>query len=350
MSTILIVDDQSTSRIILEGLVATVEAGIRTVSFGDPLQALAWCAENTPDLVLTDYKMPVVDGVEFIRRFRETAGCGDVPVIVITIVDDKTVRYRALEAGATDILNKPVDHHECRARCRNLLTLRRQSQIIRNRARWLEKQVAEATRLLHGRERESVSLLGRICEQRLDPTGLRGERVGRFASLIAARTDLSSEERDLIELAAPLHDVGMAAIPDNIVLRAGGLSEAEHRLVQSHTRRGHELLSGSQSPYLQMAASIALHHHERFDGSGYPGGLAGAAIPLVARIVAVADVYDAITSDRPYAQAMSLDAALDFLNRGKGGLFDPDCVEALASQMDSVAAFDQQHRILHRVD
>jgi len=350
VSKILIVDDQSTSRIILEGLVATVEEGIETVSFGDPLQALAWTAENTPDLVLTDYKMPVLDGVEFIRLFREVPGCADVPVIVITIVDDKSVRYRSLEAGATDILNKPVDHHECRARCRNLLTLRRQSQIIRNRARWLEKQVAEATRLLHERERESVLLLGRIAEQRLDPLGRRAARVGRFASLIAGKTSLSSEECELIELAAALHDIGMTRVPDEIVLKAGPLTEQEHETVRAHVQAGHELLSSHHSPYLQMAATIALHHHERFDGKGYPLGLAGDAIPMVARITAVADVYDALTSERPYAPVMSIDAALEHLNRGKGKQFDPACVEAFNSQIDAVVAYDQQHRVMHRVD
>ena len=306
--------------------------------------------DNTPDLVLTDYKMPVMDGVEFIRQFRQAPSCVDVPVVVITIVDDKSVRYEALEAGATDILNKPVDHHECRARCLNLLTMRHQQMIIRNRAKWLEKQVAEATRLLHERERESVALLGRVSEHRMDNSGVRNARVGQFARLIGARMGLNEDECEQIELAAALHDVGMSTVPDEIVLKPAALTSAEFAIMREHTRAGYELLREHHSPYLQMAATIALSHHERMDGSGYPQGLTGQAIPLVARIVAVADVYDAITSERPYAAPASIDVALDTLKRGKGTLFDADCVEAFVSQIDTVASYDQRHQVLHRVD
>ncbi|MGE0383836.1 MAG: HD domain-containing phosphohydrolase [Gammaproteobacteria bacterium] len=350
MATVMIVDDQSTSRLILEELLASLDATLVLESFSSPLAALAWAQANRPDLILTDYKMPEMDGVEFIRRLRAIPGLADVPIIVITVVDDRIVRYQALEAGATDILNKPVDHHECRARCHNLLTMRRQAQMLRNRSRWLEKQVADATRLLRDRERESLLILARHAVYREDPTGQATVRAAHFARLIASRLGLPEEQAEAIELAAMLHDVGMIGVPDRILLKPERLTAEEFDVVRNHCSLGHAFLGEHRSPYLQQAAVVALAHHERWDGSGYPHRLRAESIPLPARIVAVVDAYDALTSPRPWRAAVSMDRAVEILMRAKGAAFDPQCVEAFGAQLDRVARFELDHRPLQDVD
>jgi two-component system response regulator RpfG len=350
MSSVMIIDDQSTSRLILEELVSSVAPDLETHSFGSPLAALEWAQSNKPDLVLTDFKMPEMNGVELILELRKLPSCADVPIIVITIVDDRAVRYQALEAGATDILNKPVDHHECRARCRNLLTLRKQAQIIKNRARWLEKQVAEATRGLRARERESLLLLATTVERREDPGGERARRVGHLAGLIAQRLGIGEDQAEIIEYAAMLHDIGKVFIPERILLKPARLTAEEFDEVKTHTTLGAELLRDNSSPVLVLGAEIALSHHERFDGLGYPRGLKGEDIPLPARIVAVADVYDALTSTRPYRGPVSMEKAIETLNQQRGAAFDPRCLEAFSGQLDRVAAYDKGHRFLQDVD
>ena len=350
MTKVIIIDDQSTSRIILEELVRGIDDDLAVETFASPLTALEWAQSNRPDLILTDYKMPDMNGVELTRELRQLPSCMDVPIVVITVVDETAVRYQALESGATDVLIKPVDHHECRARCRNLLTLRKQGQIIKARARWLEKQVAEATRLLRTREQEALIRLAKGSEYREDPSGQRLVRVATFARLIASKFDMAEDKRDTIEFAAMLHDVGKVAIPDSIILKPDRLTPDEFATIKTHTTLGHTILSESNSPYLNVGAEIALSHHERYDGTGYPQGLRGSEIPLAARIVTVADIYDALTSKRPYADPLPMDRAVEFLNHQKGYIFDPTCLEAFNSQLDRIAAHDQQYQLLQDVD
>lgn len=340
MTRILIIDDQSTSRQILEELVSSLGKDIVTESFADPLTALAWAHSNQPDLVLTDYKMPQMNGVAFTLRFR--ALYPDVPLVMVTSMEDREIRYQALEAGATDFLTKPVDHTECRARCRNLLTLRQQQLIIKDRARWLEDKVHLATQEVVARERETLLRLAKAGEYRDEETGYHVLRMARFSSLIAERLGLSEEERHVIETAAPMHDIGKIGTPDNILLKPGKLDAGELVIMRTHARIGYEILKDSPSKYLQMGAVIARGHHEKFDGSGYPDGLAGEAIPLPARIVAVADVFDALTSQRPYKRAWSIQDALQYLQTEQGRHFDPVCVQAFLSQLDKVLLIRQQ--------
>jgi two-component system, response regulator RpfG len=340
MTRILIIDDQSTSRQILEELVSSLGRDIVTESFADPLTALAWVHTNQPDLVLTDYKMPSMDGVEFTRRLR--ALYPDVPLVMVTSMEDREIRYQALEAGATDFLTKPVDHTECRARCHNLLTLRRQQLIIKDRAHWLEDKVNQATQEIRTREQETLLRLAKAGEYRDEETGCHVLRMARFSSLIAERLGLSEEERHVIETAAPMHDIGKIGTPDNILLKPGKLDAEELAIMRTHARIGYEILKDSPSKYLQMGAVIARGHHEKFDGSGYPDGLAGEAIPLPARIVAVADVFDALTSERPYKHAWSIQDALQYLQTEQGRHFDPVCVQAFLTQLDKVLHIRRQ--------
>ncbi|HKK13733.1 MAG TPA: HD domain-containing phosphohydrolase [Gammaproteobacteria bacterium] len=336
MPTVAIIDDQFTSRQILVELIKGIEDHLVVETFASPGEALRWAHWHRPDLVLTDYKMPEMDGIEFIQRLRTVPACRDIPVVMITSLEDRNVRYSALEAGATDFLIKPVDHIECRVRCRNLLTQRRQQKIIQDRTRWLERRVSEATSEIRVREQETLLRLAKAGEYRDEVTGNHVVRMAKFSRLIAEKLGLPDEECSVIELAAPMHDIGKIGIPDHILSKPARLTEEEFGLMKTHTQIGYEILKDSPSKYLQMGAVIALGHHERVDGSGYPKGLRGEEIPLVARIVAVADAYDALTSERPYKTAWSVDAAVRTLNDARGTHFDPRCLDAFNSQLDQV--------------
>lgn len=344
MSTVVIVDDQSTSRRILEELVRTVETGVEVRPFASPVEALKWVKSQPPDLVLTDYKMPHMDGAEFTQWLRKIPACSDIPVIVVTGVEEKTVRYRALEAGATDFLTKPIDHYECRARCRNLLTLRRQQQIIKERARWLERQVTDAVREIRVREKETLLRLARAGEYRDEGTGNHVLRMACYSRLIAESLGMSEEECDVVEKAAPMHDIGKIGVPDRVLLHTGRLEGADWEIMKSHVTIGYEILRDSPSNYLRTGAIVALRHHERYDGQGYPDGLEGEEIPLIARIVAVADVYDALVSERSYKRAWSLQEAIAYLGSQRGKHFDPRCVDVFVAQLDRVARIQEEYR------
>ncbi len=342
MSTVLILDDQSISRMILEELVRSIDPEIQAVSFDDPIHALEWAKHNSHDLVITDFKMPHMDGVEFTQWLRKIPACVDVPIVIVTCIEDKSVKYRALEAGATDFLSKPIDHHECRARCRNLLKLSQQQMIIKDKARWLEKEIAKKTNELELREKETLLRLARAGEYRDEDTGNHVLRMASYARLIACELGLPPEQCEILRHAAPMHDIGKIGIPDHILLKPGKLSPREWEVMRRHARIGYEILKESPSYYLQAGAIIALRHHERFDGDGYPSGLKGKEIPIEARIAAVADVYDALRTERPYKQPWSMDQALEYLRSERGKHFDPDCVDVFLGRLDQVIEIEEQ--------
>jgi len=343
MADILIIDDQYTSRTILGELVSSIDERIHTHAFENPLAALEWAQESQADLVLTNYKMPQMNGIELCRSLRQQTGYLSVPIILVTVMEEKLVRYKALREGVTDILYKPVDHQECRARCRNLLALRRSQKILSKRSLWLEKQVAAATRMLHEREQDALQRLLRLASYRGSPASeVAHLRIGQYARLIAEGLELPRIFCENIESASGLHDIGNIALPDGLLNKTAPLDTDEWVLLKRHTGIGHELLKDGVSPCLEMAATIALGHHERFDGTGYPAALAGMAIPLAARIAAVADVFAAMTCARPYRQAHSLNQTLEHLQAASGRAYDPECVAALLGQLDRVVAIHAQ--------
>lgn len=339
---ILVVDDDPLSLAMLEHLLGEA-VGARVVAVPDATLALAWCRTNTPDLVITDYQMPGMDGLALVEALRRETATRLVPIMVITTVEDREVRYRALRLGATDFLGKPIDAEEVKARTRNMLDIRRGQKALEVRAESLAKEVERATAKIAAREQETVLRLSLAAEYRDWETGAHTIRVGWFARLIARGMGLSTEVQDSIFRAAPLHDLGKIGVPDHILLKPGRLDEAEFAIMKEHTVIGYDILRGGGSELMQEAADIALSHHERWDGAGYPHGLAGEAIPLAGRIVAVADVFDALMSERPYKDAWQLLAVMSLLKEGAGSQFDPQCVTAFTDVLDTVLEIRATH-------
>ncbi len=337
MHRIAIIDDSEINLTLLKALVAKL-GGCEALLFQESCQGLQWCSDNLPDLVIVDYMMPKLDGLDFVQRLRQVSGRDQLPILMITANDNREVRYRALEIGATDFLTKPVDRMEFSARVRNMLALNSSRRHLADRAVWLAEEVTKATAAVHAREQELLYRMSRAAEFRDPETGAHIQRMAYFSRLIAADLQLNSEEQDLIFKAAPMHDIGKIGIPDSILLKPGRLSTEEYAVMKGHAKLGFDLLEGSESKVLQMGAQIAYSHHEKFDGTGYPRALVGSDIPLCGRIVAVADVFDALVSERPYKRAWSYERAFEFLKTGANNHFDGNCVEVFLKRRDEIHA------------
>jgi two-component system response regulator RpfG len=335
-NTVLIVDDLFSSRLLLAEIVRQIDGKLNLELFDTPSRALEYARNNRVDIVLTDYKLPEFDGIELVKQLRALPHCVDVPIVVITVVDDRKIRYDALEAGATDFLIKPLDDHETRARCANLLELRRHKIVLSDQARVLQYQVDKSVAEIHERELETLSKLAKAGEFRDKTTGNHLMRMAKYSALVGQHLGLGAETVHVLVVAAPMHDIGKIGIPDSVLLKEGPLTSEELEVMRDHPRMGYDILKGSPSKYLSMGAIIALGHHEKFDGSGYPNGLHGEDIPLVARIVAVADVFDALVSERPYKKAWALDEAIEFVKSQRGKHFDPTCIDAFLSDRSAI--------------
>lgn len=339
---VVIIDDEFTSRAILKQVVQGIQDDIVVKTFPNPVDALDWIRDHQPDLILVDYVMHGMTGLDVVRSIRKISTLEGVPVVVITSLEDRQIRCQVLEAGATDFINKPIDLYECSTRCRNMLTLRLQHKIILNRSVYLERAVADATRNVRQRELETLFRLAKAGEYRDEGTGNHILRMAKYSRLIADGLGLEQERCEQIAIAAPMHDIGKIGIPDHILLKPGRLTAEELTIMKTHPLIGHQILQHSPSKYLSLGAEIALNHHEKYDGSGYPNGIGGNEIVLEARIVAVADVYDALTSQRPYKRAWSNTDALDYLTTNSGSHFDPQCVEAFVAQTSKATQIQQQ--------
>jgi response regulator RpfG family c-di-GMP phosphodiesterase len=317
-----IVDDARANLKMYEYVLTRID-GTETHSFTSSVDALVWCASTEPDLLIVDYKMPSPNGIEFIVRYREMRPDGETPIIMITGDLDRNVKNRALDSGATDFLNKPTDPVELQARARNLLALQESRLKLRAHAESLQRDVARGIAEIAAREEETIHQLMRAAEFRDDTTGQHIVRMSHYAAAMAEALGLSAEDQRNILLATPMHDIGKVAIPDSILLKPGRLTPHEMEIMRTHARAGYDILKVSRSKLLQLAAEIALGHHEKFDGSGYPGGIVGEAIPLSARICAVSDVFDALTSARPYKRAWPVDQAFAEIRSQAGTSFDP---------------------------
>jgi putative two-component system response regulator len=328
-ANILIVDDEPANAEFLRHVLEPEGYG-RVVELTSPIEALARFDDVDPDLVVLDLMMPECDGFEVMKRLRGRLEPDDyLPILIVTGDTSAETQRRALSLGARDFLTKPLSPANVRLRVRNLLETRFLQAQLREYNAVLEERVAERTAELEAARIEILDRLARAAEYRDDDTGQHTYRVGRIAAKLASVLGLPDGTVELIRRAAPLHDIGKIGIPDAILLKSGPLSKEERAVMQEHTRIGAKILSGSRFPMLQMAENIAAVHHERWDGRGYPAGLRSKEISLPGRIVAVADVFDSLTHERPYKPAWSVAQALKEIHDHAGAQFDPAVAAAM---------------------
>ena len=325
---ILIVDDSDANVRLLTRLLGSW-GYTRVTSTTDSREAVPLCTRLRPDLIMLDLHMPHPDGFEVMRMLSPWIGGENyLPVLALSGDLTREVRQRALRMGARDFIAKPYDADEVRLRIANLLQTRRLHLQLVDRTEMLDRKVDERTHELELAREEVFERLALAAEYRDDDTHEHALRVGRTAGLLALQLGLPERQAGLLERAAPLHDIGKIGVSDLILLKPGKLTAQEYERMKEHTQIGAEILSNSRSQVLRLGAEIALTHHERWDGGGYPAGLTADQIPLSGRLVALADVFDALTHDRPYKQAWPLEAALDEIRASSGTHFDPNVVAA----------------------
>lgn len=354
---IVVVDDEPHNAHEIARLLAPV--GMTEFAWtSNPKTALDFLHDERPDVLLLDLQMPDCDGIELLQQIRADADLAHVPTLALTEDKNRELERRALELGALDFLRKPVDALELVPRVRNAWSVKSYQDQLEHQTRELDRAVRERTAELALSRLELIHCLGRAAEYRDNETGRHVVRVGRYAGIIARQLKLEPRMIELLELAAPLHDVGKIGIPDSILRKPGSLAVDEFRIMQSHCDLGlrifHDASEGSLndlvehpqlggtfiseyvSPVLRMASSIAVTHHERWDGAGYPKGLKGTDIPIEGRVTAVADVFDALSTKRAYKPAFPLEKCLDILRDGRGSHFDPEVLDAFFARLDEV--------------
>lgn len=303
-----------------------------------PFEALERTRVIQYDLVLVDHIMPEMDGVQFTSALRASDAYRLVPIVMVTSDMDRNTRIEAIRAGATDFVNKPFDPSELQARVANLLTLRAAQVELADRANWLSREVEMATAHLLDREEEIIWRLARAIEYRDGDTGDHVSRVAQISQLIAAGLGLSAHRCRMIYLSAPLHDIGKIGIADAVLGKPGKLTPEEFMVMREHVTIGARILENGSSELIRTAELIAQSHHERWDGTGYPDRLSGTDIPIEARVVAIADVFDALCSERPYKAAWPIEKAYAEIVSCSGSHFDPDCVAAFCAKWPEIEA------------
>jgi len=311
---ILAVDDEASNLQLLRQI---LQDHYRLLFAKDGARALELARQEQPDLILLDVMMPGMSGFEVCAALKANPATASVPVVFVTALTETDDELEGFEAGAVDYITKPISPPIVRARVRNHLSLVRMEEL-------------RASRL------EIVQRLGLAAEYKDNETGLHVIRMSHFARILGIAAGMTENEADDLLHAAPMHDVGKIGIPDRILQKPGPLDAEEWKIMQSHVTIGAEIIGEHAGGMLALARSIALTHHERYDGSGYPHGLAGEQIPLVGRITAIADVFDALTSERPYKKAWSEQEAIDFLHQQKGRHFDPQLVDLFTEKMPAI--------------
>jgi putative two-component system response regulator len=345
---ILVVDDQPQNIELLEAFLSPQGYGI--VKAGSGEEALERLSANPIDLVLTDVVMPGMDGFALTARIRRDGANPLLPIVLVTALHESEDRIKGIEAGCDDFISKPIDKMELLARVRSLLKVKAYNDLLGKYRGELELEVAQRTEDLKralGRIKdaslETIYRLSVASEYRDEGTGAHLMRVSRYAAAIARRMGLDASTVESILYAVPMHDVGKIGIPDQILMKPARLNPPELEIMKQHTVIGAKILEGSKAEYISIAETIALCHHEKWDGSGYPNGLKGKDIPITARIAAIADVFDALVSKRPYKDSFSVERALAIIDRGLGRHFDPDVVAAFHSVKDEILAIRERY-------
>lgn len=364
-SRVMIVDDEPVNVKVAKKFVARLGYS-NFVTLTDSRKVAESLRKEAPDVVLLDLMMPGISGLDILETMHSDETLKRIPVIIVTATSDRELRLRALELGATDILAKPLDPEELAPRLRNALLMRSHENHLRGHAATLEETVRHRNRELCASRLELLHCLARAAEHRDDDTGKHVLRVGRYAALIAREAGMSRPYVEMLELAAQLHDVGKIGISDTILLKPGPLTDEERSSMEVHAQVGADVLNAhsdmlensrgrhtemgsslpptSRSPLTKLAASIALTHHEKWDGTGYPNGLAGTDIPIEGRITAIADVFDALRSRRPYKEPFSFDRSFEILVEGCGQHFDPELLNHFLANRAEIEALDMELR------
>lgn len=332
---ILIVDDEPANLNLLDKLLRA-EGYKSLVLLQDSRQVLEHYKAERPDLILLDINMPYLDGYQIMEQLKELDDPLLPPIVILTAQHSKEYLLKALKLGARDFITKPFDLLELLMRVRNLLEAQLAHKLVYSQKEVLEEMVQKRTAELHATRLQIVQRLGMAAEYRDEETGNHILRMSHISELLARCVGWSETDCDLILNASPMHDIGKIGIPDAILLKPGKFEPEEWEIMKSHAEIGAKLLEGDDSSLLCMAREIALSHHEKWDGSGYPNGLAGENIPQSGRIAALADVFDALTSVRPYKKAWSVDEAVNFVKENSGKHFDPDLVEIFVHNLPKI--------------
>ncbi|MDR3152793.1 MAG: two-component system response regulator [Deltaproteobacteria bacterium] len=345
---VMVVDDELLNTKLIAAMLKP--QGYEVVLAGDGRECLAKVRENPPDLILLDIIMPGMNGFEVVQELKREEKFAQIPVVMVTALQDVNDRVKALEVGADDFLSKPVDRMELRARVRSLLKVKAYNDHMINYRQELESEVrrrtleiqetnaklAKAHERLRGASLETIFRLSRAAEFKDEDTGAHIISMSRISARLAKKCGLSDATTESILYASPMHDIGKIGIPDRILLKNGPLNDEEWTVMRMHTVFGGKILENSDIGFLRLGEVIALTHHEKFDGSGYPRGLKGRQIPLAGRIVAVADVFDALMSRRPYKPPFTSEQAAGIITDGRGRHFDPDVVDVFLKDLPNI--------------
>jgi putative two-component system response regulator len=339
---IFVVDDEPSNLKLLDKMLGS-QGYSHLVLIEDPRLVLPRYAEGRPDLILLDINMPQLDGFAVMAQLKALDDPLLPPIVILTAQHGRDYLLKALAGGARDFIGKPFDRPELLMRVRNLLEAQLAHRMIHDQKTVLEEMVQARTEALYQTRLQVVRRLGRAAEYRDNETGLHIIRMSQTSALLARALGRGSAEGELMLHASPMHDVGKIGIADAILLKPGKLEPQEFEIMKTHTTIGASILEDSDSDLLRLAREIALSHHEKWDGSGYPNGLVGEAIPLSGRIVAVADVFDALTSARPYKKAWAVDDAVAWIRDGAGAHFDPTVVAAFLEHLPDILEIRAAH-------
>lgn len=332
-SRLLIIDDNPTNVVLLERTL-TSEGFTSILSITDPRKAESIYRAYKPDLVLLDINMPYLDGYQVMAQFKEIEGESYIPVLVLTALQDDQTRIRALSEGAQDFLAKPFEKLETITRIENMLRIRLLHNEVKNQNSILEEKVKQRTRELNETRLEVIYRLGRAAEYRDNETGQHLVRISHMSSLLGKLTGITSSEIELLFNTTPMHDIGKISTPDHILQKNGKLTREEWEIMKTHTTVGADLLDGHDSELMVYARDIALTHHEKWNGTGYPKKLKGAEIPLTGRITGIVDVFDALTSTRPYKGSYPVQRVCEIMRKERELHFDPELIDVFLSNIE----------------